>query len=150
MNVMKCLTADLVEVPLAGDNKRAVIENMLNLAMRSGRIRDRGKALDCLLKRERQMSTGMQCGIAIPHCKTDQVDTLVACIGIKPEGVDFDALDREPSTIFVMTISPINQIGPHVQFLAEISKLLRLESVRQALLAAATPEAVLAILGVPT
>lgn len=144
MNVKKQLTTDLIELNLPGNSKREVIEAMIDLAMKSGKIRDRQAALDAVLEREAKMSTGIQFGVAIPHGKSDTVDELVACVGLKPEGVDFEALDGIPSTIFIMTISPVNRTGPHVQFLAEISRILKSEENRKAILASRTPAELLA------
>ena len=92
------------------------------------------------------MSTGMQNGIAIPHGKSDTVNSLVAAVGLRPEGIDFDAIDDQPCSIFVLTVSPVNRTGPHIQFLAEISRLLNDASVREELLSADTEEEVLRIL----
>ena len=82
------------------------------------------------LERESKMSTGIQQGIAIPHGKTDAVDELLACVGIVKDGVDFEALDGISSKIFIMTLSPLTRTGPHVQFLAEISRVLTNEEMR--------------------
>ena len=83
---------------------------------------------------------GMHHGIAIPHGKTDTVSSLVAVIGVKREGIEFDALDKGVSTIFVMTVSPANRAGPHIQFLAEISRLLNDEAVRKKIVGAQSSE----------
>jgi len=79
------------------------------------------------------MSTGMNNGVAIPHGKTDSVDQLVVAVGLKSSGIDFDSVDRKPSDIFIMTISPASRSGPHIQFLAEVSKVLRDEDSRRRL-----------------
>ncbi len=144
MNVKKQLKTDLISLNLPGESKREIIEAMIDLAMKSGKIRDRQAALDSVLEREAKMSTGIQFGVAIPHGKSDTVDELVACVGLKPEGVDFEALDGIPSRIFIMTISPVNRTGPHVQFLAEISKILKSEESRSAILASKSPAELLA------
>jgi PTS system nitrogen regulatory IIA component len=89
------------------------------------------------------MSTGIQEGIAIPHGKTDAVDELVACVAIKKEGIDFESLDGKPSRIFIMTLSPANKVGPHVQFLAEISRLLKRTEARAQMLSAGSAEELL-------
>lgn len=139
MIIRNVLTESLISLSLPGETKQEVIEAILDVAVRAGKIPDREAALACLLERERRMSTGMQYGIAIPHGKTDSIRELVACIAIKREGVEFNAIDKQPSTIFVMTLSPINQTGPHLQFLGEVSKLLRHESCRNAMLQAQSP-----------
>ncbi len=146
MNLKKVLTQDSVLLSLKADTKRGVIEELINFLADAGKISDRDAALKAVLDREAKMSTGMQHGIAIPHGKTDSVNELIVAIALKPEGIDFEAMDEKPSTIFVLTLSPVNRTGPHIQFLAEISKLLSQEKLRDALLSAQTKEDVLALL----
>ncbi len=146
MNVKKPLTVETISLDLQGATKEDILAEMVELLTASGHIRDREAVLKAILEREKRMSTGMQNGIAIPHGKTDSVDCLVAALGIKRGGVDFGALDGQPSTIFVMTVSPDSRTGPHIQFLAEISRPLNDAAVRARLLAAATREEVLHLL----
>ncbi len=146
MNLKKVLTEDSVLLSLKAESKLGVIEELIDFLADSGKISDRDAALKAVLDREAKMSTGMQHGIAIPHGKTDSVNELIVAIALKPEGLDFEAMDEKPSTIFVLTLSPVNRTGPHIQFLAEISKLLSQEKLRDALLSAQTKEDVLALL----
>lgn len=132
---------------LKGSSKQEILDELLDVLMKTGKVDDREEVMRQLLARESKMSTGIQFGVAIPHAKTTAVKELIACIGIKREGVDFSALDGEPSTIFVMTLSPIDRTGPHVQFLAEISMVVKSESARERILNANTPEEVLSVFG---
>jgi len=146
MNLKKVLYPDVISLDLPGDTKNEIIESLLDLLVGTGKVKDRDAALACILEREKKMSTGIQNGVAIPHGKTPVVDELVACVGMKKAGVDFEALDNQPSKIFVMTLSPVNRTGPHLQFLAEVGQLLKQKNQREALLAAATKEEVLSII----
>ena len=101
---------------------------------------------DGMFAREQQTSTFLGNGIAIPHGKTDTVSDLVACIGISDNPVDFDSLDQEPCRIFIMTLSPINKTGPHLQFLAEVSLLFKSADKRQEILKTADKAEVIKIL----
>ncbi len=125
MNLRKILTKDVITDDLKGETKEEIINSLIDLLVSAGKISNREKVKTCIMEREAKMSTGMEAGVAIPHGKSDAVDELVGCVGIKKGGVDFDAFDKQPSQIFVMTVSPLNRTGPHVQFLAEISRLLR-------------------------
>ena len=58
----------------------------------------------------------------------------MACIGVSDNPVDFDSLDQEPCRIFIMTLSPVNKTGPHLQFLAEVSLLFKSAEKRQEIL----------------
>ncbi|OQA28964.1 MAG: PTS system fructose-specific EIIABC component [Verrucomicrobia bacterium ADurb.Bin345] len=149
MNLRKVLSVDTIALDLKSDTKDGIIEEMIDLLMAAGKIRDlkdKKEALRVVLERERKMSTGMQNGIAIPHGKTDRVDNLVAAVALKKSGVDFGSLDGQPSRIFVMTLSPDTRTGPHIQFLAEISRQLNDPAVRDRILQAERPEDVLDIL----
>lgn len=140
------LTIDLVTTDLPGSDKDQVIRSLLKLICNSGKVKDPDLALDDVLAHESGMSTGMEQGIAIPHAKSDAVDQLVACVGITRRKIDFESLDRKPAQIFVMTLSPRDGTGPHVQFLAEISQLLKDAKLRKKILKAKTDEELLAIL----
>ncbi len=146
MNLRKILTEDLVRLELKGSTKAEIIREMVDMLHAAGRLRDRDAALKAIEEREAKMSTGMQHGLALPHARSDAVDRLVAAIGIKREGVDFQSVDGQPSRIFVMTLSPLNRTGPHIQFLAEIGRLISQPEVRQRILTATTPAGVIAAL----
>ena len=146
MNLKTVLTPDTVELHLKGTTKEAIIDEMLEILIKAGKVADKKVALDCVLDREKKMSTGMKHGIAIPHGKTDTVSDLVACIGISDNPVDFDSLDQEPCRIFIMTLSPINKTGPHLQFLAEVSLLFKSADKRQEILKTADKAEVIKIL----
>lgn len=146
MDLKNLLKPELVTLNLRGTNKEEIIKELVDLAVRSGKVSDKEEAIRSVFERENRMSTGMKHGIAIPHGKTTAVQELVACVGISPQEINFDALDRKGCRIFIMTLSPIDKTGPHLQFLAEVGMLFRSEEKRQALLSAKTPEEVVSIL----
>lgn len=146
MNLRKLLSEDTIRMRIESDTKEGVIAEMIEALAAAGKITDRAAALKAIIDRESKMSTGMQNGIAIPHGKTDTVRELIATMAIKPEGVDFASLDGRPATIFIMTLSPLNRAGPHIQFLAEMSQLLNDPERRKAVLAAPDARAMLDVL----
>ncbi len=146
MNLKKVLVKDCVCLSLKSDTKTGIIEEMIEHLFSVGKITNRQGAFDAIMAREKKMSTGLQHGIAVPHAKTDTVKGLVAAIAFRKEGVDFESLDGQPANIFVMTLSPLNRTGPHIQFLSEMSQLLNRSDLRQRLLAAQDVGQVLEIL----
>ena len=146
MNLKTVITLDSIDLHLKGTKKNEIINELLDLLYRTGKIRDREAALKAVIDREDKMSTGMKHGIAIPHGKTATTENLVACIGISDNPVDFDSLDKLPCRIFIMTLSPTEKTGPHLQFLAEVSLLFKSSEKREQILKAQTPEEVLEIL----
>jgi PTS system nitrogen regulatory IIA component len=118
----------------------------LDILVAAQKISDREAALNAILDREQKMSTGMKHGIAIPHGKSNTLDDLVACVGISEKPVNFDSLDSEPCRIFIMTLSPVEKTGPHLQFLAEISLLFKSAEKRQEILNATSAEEIIRII----
>ncbi|MDR0685813.1 MAG: PTS sugar transporter subunit IIA [Spirochaetaceae bacterium] len=139
----KILTKNTICLHLKGVNKQEIIDELLDMLVAAGKVEDKAAALSAVMEREGKMSTGMKHGIAIPHGKTDSVSDLVACIGISDNPVNFEALDGEPCRIFIMTLSPLEKTGPHLQFLAEISLLFKSQEKRAEMLKAGSPEDIL-------
>lgn len=148
MKIKNILNPALITTSLRSTTKEGIIGELLDILVAEKKIINRDEVLAALMDRERKMSTGIQHGVAIPHAKTKAVKELVACIGLKKEGADFAALDGEPSRIFIMTLSPIDRVGPHVQFLAEISMVIKTEEARNRLLQAESAREVLAVFGI--
>jgi len=146
MNLKTVLIKDTICLGLKGTTKKEIINELLDILVAAKKIDDRGAAYAAIMDREQKMSTGMKHGIAIPHGKSPTVHDLVACIGISEAPVEFDALDREPCRIFIMTLSPVEKTGPHLQFLAEISLLFKSAEKREEILRATSTEDVINIL----
>ncbi len=142
------LNERLIVPELTATTKEGVIDELLDVLDRAGLLRDRAAAAEAVWDRERSMSTGLQYGVAIPHGKTDAVDRLVCCVGLKHEGVDFDAMDDEPSKIFLLTLSPKRRPAPHLQFMSTVSRILN-EQGRRRILAAATAGQILEVFAAP-
>jgi fructose-specific phosphotransferase system IIA component len=147
MKLKNILNEQVISTSLKGTTKEEIIKELLEILVKTGQVSDTNSAFEDLMEREQKMSTGIQHGVAIPHAKTKSVKKLMACIGIKKEGVDFASLDGELSKIFIMTLSPIDRIGPHVQFLAEISMVIKTQKAREEILEAKTAKEVLAVFG---
>lgn len=143
---MSVLKPETIALHLKGTTKDQIIRELVDVAVRAGSIKNPDEALASVFERERRMSTGMKHGIAIPHGKSRSVDRLVACVGVSDNPVDFDALDHQGCRIFIMTISPADKTGPHLQFLAEVSMLFRSDEKRAAILAAQSAQEILGIL----
>lgn len=146
MNLKTVLSADTIDLNLKGANKKEIINELLDILVRTGKIQDREAAFNAVMEREEKMSTGMKHGIAIPHGKCAATEDLIACIGVSEKPVDFDSLDNQPCRIFIMTLSPVEKTGPHLQFLAEVSLLFKSADKREEILKAKTSDEIIKIL----
>lgn len=134
---------------IEAQDKDEIVDYMLDMLQKAGDLQNPGDmdaARAAIQANEKRMSTGMQHGIAIPHAKTEVVDRLTACIAITKNPVDCSSVDGKPSRIFIMTLSPMDQVGPHIRFLSEIGRLLKSRKIRDRLLKAENPHEVLTAL----
>ncbi len=146
MTLIDILSGKAVIVGLKGQDKREILEELVEVLEVGDRITDRERVLEAVLQREEIMSTGIGHGIAIPHGKSEFVKELGGVLGIKSEGVEFDSLDGQPTFIFFLLVSPMDVSGPHIKALARISRLLKGEEFRQRLIACPDNETAIKIL----
>jgi mannitol/fructose-specific phosphotransferase system IIA component (Ntr-type) len=145
-DVLSMITPDYITLDLKANDKDGIITELVDLLASRGKLTNRDDVLRDGFEREKSMSTGMEHGIALPHGKSDGVDDLTIAVGIKKDGVDFGSLDGEKSRLFIMVVSPRKTTGPHIQFLAAISSVVRDAARRAALFEATDPEVVAALL----
>ena len=146
MTLMEILSGKSVIIGLKGQNKREILAELVNELEVGDKITDRDKVLQAVLDREDIMSTGIGHGIAIPHGKSEYATMLGGVLGIKSEGINFNALDGKKTYIFFLLVSPLNVSGPHIKALARISRVLKGEDFRQRLIGIRNREEALAII----
>jgi PTS system nitrogen regulatory IIA component len=146
LELSRLFRPETICLDLKGRDKEAVIGDLIDLLVTAGDLTDRSAAFEAVLERERKMSTGMQSGIAIPHGKTDSVRDIVAALGIHRRGVEFQSLDGRPAHLVVITVSPQELSGSHVQFLSEVGRILASSGTRERLLKARSAEEVVDLL----
>jgi len=140
MELSKVITLDRVRVPLKATEKHGVITELVDLLAETGGLVDRELALDAVIRRENERTTGIGYGLAIPHGKSEGCKKLVMAVGKPAQPVDFQSLDQRPVTFVVLLVSPPDQTGPHIQALAKISRLMNIEEFRNAVDKATTAE----------
>jgi len=133
MLLSELLVPEAVSARLKATNKRDAIAELVTLMEDAHGIDSQGEILDRVLRREAIMSTGIGNGVAIPHGKARAVDRMMAACAVSSQGVDFEAADGEPASLFILLVSPESTGTPHVKVLANISRLLKEESVRKSL-----------------
>ena len=134
--------ADLL-VNFEPSDKWDAIKKLLQHLVDAGRINSASApaVMEQVLARERSMSTGMERGIAIPHAAVEQVDKVIACMGIvsRAGGLPFESIDAQPARLIVLLVIPRSQKLLHIRTLADVARVLGNDAVREALIAAQTP-----------
>lgn len=133
---------ELVTLEEPPASKEECIEFLLDVAVEADRVDDRERALEDLLAREEEATTGVGMGIGIPHAKTTAVSRPSVVFGRSEEGVDFDAMDDQPAHLLFMLIVPTEGGDEHLEILSSLSRALMHEEVRESLREVETVEGV--------
>lgn len=141
MRISEMLSREAITTSLTHTDKHGIIEELLDLAMKSGKIKDRAVALQAIVDREKLMSTGLEKGVAIPHAKTTAASGMAMALGISKEGLDFESADGQPSHLIFLLVAPADAAGPNVQVLAQIARLTGNIAFRDRLKEATSPDA---------
>ncbi len=144
MRLSELLNPAAIRLRLQARTKREVIAELVELLENAHGCHSQGEILDRVLRREAMMTTGIGNGVAIPHGKARAAERMMAACAVSPEGLDFESEDGQPATLFVLFVSPEHAATLHVKVLANISRLLKEESVRRTLREARSPEEFLA------
>lgn len=123
MRITDLLTPSLIKVGLESDEKEEVFEEMVQLFVENGLVHDREAALEALYERESMMSTGIAKWIGLPHGKLEEAKGLLMALGISRNGIEYDSLDGEPVYVVLMVFAEVGNPGPHIEALAEVSRL---------------------------
>jgi len=124
MKILDVMQKEAIIDDLKSQTKKGVLEEMVTpLADITGR--DHKDLVRVLMDRERLGSTGIGGGIGIPHGKIKDLESLVLGFGLSRKGVDFEAIDGQPTHIFFILITPENSTGLHLKLLARISRILK-------------------------
>lgn len=134
MKITDILHVDSIKVGLVAANKDELLEMMIDLAEKSGKITDKVLASKEVFNREKLMSTGVGKGIALPHAKTNAVDGSIGALAVLNKPIDFESLDGEPVNIVFLLIGKENNVGNHLRLLSKVSRLMNNDSFRAQLL----------------
>ena len=97
---------DAMIMDLQATDKKGAIDEMVQKMFAAGRISDIETYKEGILAQEAQTSTGLGDGIAMPHAKNAAVKEATVLFAKSNKGVDYEALDGQPTYLFFMIAAP--------------------------------------------
>lgn len=145
MSLLENLKKNNILVKPNAKNRWEIIEEMVELAVKNKEIShdDAETVKNALIDREKSMSTGIGNGVAIPHCSTSKVNSIITVMALSSKGLNFDAIDNEPVKIVILLIVPKDKLSQHIKTLANIAKMMSDASLREKLLELKTSDSIL-------
>ncbi len=114
-------------------SKKAVLEILSDTLAYQDSNLSKSKVLDALLAREKLGSTGLGGGIAIPHCRMQELDSIYGAMLKLEEGVEYEASDDKPVFFLFCLVVPEAANEDHLKLLASLAELLDNEQLRKSI-----------------
>lgn len=140
MRITELLQDVTIDLGVKVSSKEEAIDHLVDLMVKGGNISDREEYKKGILAREATGTTGIGGGIAIPHAKNKAVTKAGLASMTVPDGVDYEAMDGEPSDVFFMIAAPAEGSDVHLEALARLSTILMDPVFKEKLLKATTKE----------
>ena len=140
MKITDLLNEEAIQINGIAKNKEDAIKKMIDLMMKNKNIKNKEEYTKIVMQREKEGTTGIGEGIAIPHGKSDVVDKPGLSAMIIPDGVDFESLDGQPAKLIFLIAAPNTKDNIHLEVLSRLSTLLMDTEFRKNLLSSKTPK----------
>jgi fructose-specific phosphotransferase system IIA component len=145
MKISDYLQKENCVLDLKASTKQEAIIEIIDKLSSQGKVIDKGRLINDIMKREQLGSTGIGHKVAIPHSPTEAIEGFLIGFGRSRSGVDFDSIDGDKvSLIFLMGTNP-KELNIYLRFLAALSRLLNNENFRKELIMAADADEVIDI-----
>ena len=138
------LSAERVAFVPEGHSQRDTLIELAELAGENWAPAQRANFIKALFDREAVTTTAIGSGVAVPHARLSHLESCSITLGIATRGVPWNARDDQPVEVIVLIAAREEAPNEHLRLLAAIASLLREAPRRAAILAATTPEAVIA------
>ena len=138
MKITDLLKPQSILLNASPTNKADAIYTLGDLMDKGGNLSDKAEYLKAVFAREESGSTGLGDGIATPHAKSAGVKEAGLAAMVVPNGVDFEALDGQPSRLFFMIAAPEGAADTHVEVLSKLATMVIDPDFKNALIQAAT------------
>ncbi len=140
MKITDLINEEAIQINGIAKNKEDAIKKMIDLMMKNKNIKNKEEYTKIVMQREKEGTTGIGEGIAIPHGKSDVVDKPGLSAMIIPDGVDFESLDGQPAKLIFLIAAPNTKDNIHLEVLSRLSTLLMDTEFRKNLLSSKTPK----------
>jgi mannitol/fructose-specific phosphotransferase system IIA component (Ntr-type)/Kef-type K+ transport system membrane component KefB len=140
--LVEFLAEEFIIVDIKALDKWDAIHQLVAFLMRTHRVEhiSQDELYQSVVAREKDMSTAMGRGIAIPHGHIEKGPAIQGVMGICRNGIDFDAPDNESVKVIMLIVTPQDKKDMHLKVLSSLSAMVRDDAIRSRLIAAISPE----------
>ncbi|MHC4390139.1 MAG: PTS sugar transporter subunit IIA [Planctomycetota bacterium] len=121
------------------DIKHTILDQLVTLIDRSGRVANSTKLKNDLLNREKKATMAIGHGVVIPHVRTMQARDMAMAIGVASQPLPWTSPDGEPVDIFIAMVAPPYDDRTYLQAYRRIGELFVQHNAAERIRAAREP-----------
>lgn len=134
-----------IQVGVKVTSRNDALKFLADFAVKNKLANDSDAVYDSYLKREKEGSTGMTDGFAIPHAQSGAIAKSSMIVLKLKEPIDWQSLDGKKIDIVISFLIPETDSSAHLQYLSNTAKLLTHEDFIASLKTANTPKEIQAL-----
>ena len=138
MNLAPLVSKNLVTVSLKSRTRETVISEIVEDICKQKKIKSKKEILESILEREKQETTAIGHGVAIPHTRLGLIKDVLFFVGVSKTGIDFSSPDGKPVHLVFLFITPLTESQTHLKILSKIANLIKKDSFINHLITAQT------------
>lgn len=146
MRITDLLKSESIMLGAQPKDKRDAIAILTGLMEKGGNLADKAQYEKDVLAREASGTTGLGDGIATPHAKSAGVKAPGLAAMTVPAGMDFEAMDGNPSRLFFEIAAPDTAADVHLEVLSKLATMIMDPDFKEALVAAKSKEEFLSLI----
>lgn len=134
--LVEFLDEECIMPKLKAKDKWEALEKLVDFYATTHKIskKDKEHVLETVIQREKDGSTGIGQGGAIPHGRINSGTRIEGVMAICPDGVDYDAPDGKPVKLLILIVTPKDHEKRHLEVLASLSLMLSNVAIRSRLI----------------
>ncbi|UZE44739.1 fructose-specific PTS transporter subunit EIIC [Selenomonas sputigena] len=146
MRITDLLKSESIMLGAQPKDKNDAIAILTGLMEKGGNLSDKAQYEKDVLAREASGTTGLGDGIATPHAKSAGVKEPGLAAMTVPAGMDFEAMDGNPSRLFFEIAAPDTAADVHLEVLSKLATMIMDPDFKEALVAAKSKEEFLSLI----
>jgi PTS system nitrogen regulatory IIA component len=148
MKLLEIVVQEAILPNLVATERDEAIAEIIDALVSAGAVSPelRDEFVKAIIKREKRGSTGFGHGVAVPHVKHPAISKMVVAVAISAQGVEFNALDRQPVYSIFLLLSPEDKPEDHLDAMEAIFGNLSQETFRRFLRQAKDVQDILTLL----
>lgn len=118
---------------------KEAVTALVSLLEATGALSNKEEVIECVMQREKIVSTGVGLGVALPHARMEGIADFFIAVGVQQSGpIAWESLDDIPVRLVFLIVGPANEETLYLKVLSKLTEWIRGAEFRQQVLSASS------------